>query len=122
MKLIKSQTLFDGRYENKDVLIGFEGEKIVYVGKKKPAKGEIIAEGTVTPAFVDAHSHIGMIRAGEPDREEEANEQMNTIYPLVNALHSIYMDDPAFGESVESGVLYSTILPGSGNVMGGRRS
>jgi imidazolonepropionase-like amidohydrolase len=120
MKLIKSQTLFDGRYENKDVFIGFEGEKIVYVGNKKPEEGEIIAEGTVTPAFVDAHSHIGMIRAGEPDREEEANEQMNTIYPLVNALHSIYMDDPAFGESVESGVLYSTILPGSGNVIGGK--
>lgn len=120
MKLIKSQTLFDGRYENKDVFIGFEGEKIVYVGNKKPAEGEIIAEGTVTPAFVDAHSHIGMIRAGEPDREEEANEQMNTIYPLVNALHSIYMDDPAFVESVESGVLYSTILPGSGNVIGGK--
>lgn len=120
MKLIKSQTLFNGRYENKDVFIGFEGEKIVYVGNKKPAEGEIIAEGTVTPAFVDAHSHIGMIRAGEPDREEEANEQMNTIYPLVNALHSIYMDDPAFVESVESGVLYSTILPGSGNVIGGK--
>jgi imidazolonepropionase-like amidohydrolase len=30
------------------------------------------------------------------------------------------MDDPAFGESVESGVLYSTILPGSGNVIGGK--
>lgn len=45
---------------------------------------------------------------------------MNTIYPLVNALHSIYMDDPAFGESVESGMLYSTILPGSGNVIGGK--
>jgi hypothetical protein len=48
MKLIKSQTLFDGRYENKDVFIGFEGEKIVYVGNKKPEEGEIIAEGTVT--------------------------------------------------------------------------
>jgi imidazolonepropionase-like amidohydrolase len=120
MKLIKAQTLFDGRDENKDVFIGFEGEKIVYVGNNKPEEGEIIAEGTVTPAFVDAHSHIGMIRAGEPDREEEANEQMNTVYPLVNALHSIYMDDPAFGESVESGVLYSTILPGSGNVIGGK--
>jgi imidazolonepropionase-like amidohydrolase len=61
-----------------------------------------------------------MVRAGEPDWEEEANERMNTVYPLVNALHSIYMDDPSFGESVESGVLYSTVLPGSGNVIGGK--
>ncbi len=119
MKLIKSQTLFDGRDEARDVFIGFEGDKITYIGNNKQ-DGEIIAEGTVTPAFIDAHSHIGMVRAGEPDREEEANEHMSTVYPLVNALHSIYMDDPAFGESVESGVLYSTILPGSGNVIGGK--
>lgn len=42
MKLIKSQTLFDGRDENRDVFIGFEGEKIVYVGNNKPEEGEII--------------------------------------------------------------------------------
>ena len=30
------------------------------------------------------------------------------------------MDDPAFKESVENGVLYSTALPGSGNVIGGK--
>jgi hypothetical protein len=39
---------------------------------------------------------------------------------LVTALHSIYMDDPSFTESVESGVLYSTVLPGSGNIIGGK--
>jgi imidazolonepropionase-like amidohydrolase len=45
---------------------------------------------------------------------------MNSVYPLVNALHSIYVDDPSFAESVESGVLYSTVLPGSGNIIGGK--
>ncbi len=119
MKLIRCHRLFDGRNESRDVFVGFENENIGYVGNVKH-EGEIIGEGIVTPAFVDAHSHIGMIRAGEPDREEEANEKMSTVYPLVNALHSIYMDDPAFAESVESGVLYSTILPGSGNVIGGK--
>ena len=49
-----------------------------------------------------------MVRSGEPGKEEESNEQMNSVYPLVNALHSIYMDNPSFAESVESGVLYST--------------
>jgi imidazolonepropionase-like amidohydrolase len=29
------------------------------------------------------------------------------------------MDDPSFKESVESGVLYSTVLPGSGNIIAG---
>ena len=65
----------------------------------------------VTPAFIDSHNHIGMIRSGKPSKEE-ANEQMSSVYPLVNALHSIYMDDSSFIESTESGVLYSTVLPG----------
>lgn len=127
MKLIKSKILFDGVDERKDLFIGFEGSEIKYVGNTKPEEGvgnEIIAEGddgvVVTPAFIDSHSHIGMVRSGEPSKEEEANEQMNSVYPLVNALHSIYMDDPSFNESVESGVLYSTVLPGSGNIIGGK--
>jgi imidazolonepropionase-like amidohydrolase len=66
----------------------------------------------VTPAFIDSHGHIGMVRSGEPGKKEEVNEQMSSVYPLVHALHSIYMDDSSFIESTESGVLYSTVLPG----------
>jgi imidazolonepropionase-like amidohydrolase len=108
------------------MIIGFEEDEIKYVGIRKPDEDrgtEIILEGddiVVTPAFIDSHSHIGMVRSGEPDKEEESNEQMNSVYPLVTALHSIYMDDPSFTESVESGVLYSTVLPGSGNIIGGK--
>ena len=125
MKLIKSRVLFDGVDEKENLLIGFEGDQITYVGSRKPedTDSEIILEGddiVVTPAFIDSHSHIGMVRSGEPGNEEESNEQMNSVYPLVNALHSIYMDDPSFTESVESGVLYSTVLPGSGNIIGGK--
>ena len=76
--------------------------------------------GAVTPAFIDPHSHIGMVRSGEPSGEEEANEHIDSIFPLVNALHSVYMDDVSFKESVESGVLYSVVLPGSGNIIGGK--
>ncbi|HZC49256.1 MAG TPA: amidohydrolase family protein [Nitrososphaeraceae archaeon] len=121
MKVIKSRLLFDGIDEKRDCFIGFENDEIKYVGNSQPKESsEIIAEGVVvTPAFIDSHSHIGMVRSGEPDKEEEANEHMNSVYPLVNALHSIYMDDPSFKESVESGVLYSTVLPGSGNIIAG---
>ena len=121
MKVIKSRSLFDGVDEKRDYFIGFENDEIKYVGNSQPKESsEIIAEGVVvTPAFIDSHSHIGMVRSGEPDKEEEANEHMNSVYPLVNALHSIYMDDPSFKESVESGVLYSTVLPGSGNIIAG---
>lgn len=122
MKLIKSKLLYNGVDEKQDYFIGFEDDEIKYVGSSQPEEGgEIIAEDVVvTPAFIDSHSHIGLVRSGEPDREEEANEHMNSVYPLVNALHSVYMDDPAFKESVESGILYSTVLPGSGNIIAGK--
>lgn len=131
MKFVKCATLYDGSNEIKDCYVGFEGDEIKYVGKSGKSethegttnRNEVIAEGSnynITPGFIDAHSHIGLVRSGEPDKEEEANERFNPIYPLVNALHSIYMDDPSFTESVEGGVLYSTVLPGSGNVVGGK--
>lgn len=124
MKLIKSKVLFDGAEEKEDMIIGFEGDEIKCVGSRKPDedRGTEMIEGddiVVTPAFIDSHSHMGMVRSGEPGIEEESNEQMNSVYPLVTALHSIYMDDPSFTESVESGVLYSAVLPGSGNIIGG---
>jgi imidazolonepropionase-like amidohydrolase len=130
MKLIKCKTLFDGNDEKRNCYVGFESNEIKYVGNGDISSGEGITKGNeivaggddyvITPGFIDAHSHIGLVRSGEPDREEETNDHFNTIYPLVNALHSIYMDDPSFTESVEGGVLYSTVLPGSGNIVGGK--
>ena len=66
MKLIKSKLLYDGGEEKKDYFIGFEDEEIKYVGSSKPeVGGEIIAEDVVvTPAFIDSHSHIGLLRTG----------------------------------------------------------
>ena len=123
MKIIKSTSLYDGDDEKRNYYIGFEDDKIAYVGLEKPLQNdaEIIAEDVVvTPAFIDSHSHIGMVRAGEPEDEDESNEHMDPVFPLVNSMHSIYMDDMSFAESVESGVLYSVVLPGSGNVVGGK--
>ena len=121
MKAIKAKVLYDGtgNRARKDVYVLFENDKIVGVSKEKK-DAEVIAEGIVTPAFIDPHCHIGMARSGEPYQEDETNEHMNAIYPLVNALHSVYMDDRAFKESIEFGVLYSHVMPGSGNIIGGR--
>jgi imidazolonepropionase-like amidohydrolase len=122
MKLIQTKLLFDGIAEQKDCYVGIEEDNIKFVSHTKPSgKHEIIANvGAITPSFIDAHSHIGMVRSGEPASEEEANEKMDSISPLSNALHSVYMDDPSFHESIEAGVLYSVVLPGSGNIIGGK--
>ncbi len=120
-KAIKAEIMYDGteKKAKKNVYIVFNESKITAIRKERK-DAEVIAEGVVTPAFIDAHSHIGMARSGEPYQEDETNEEMNAIYPLVNALHSIYMDDHAFRESIEFGVLYSHVMPGSGNIIGGR--
>src|ERR687889_590999 len=106
------------------MFIGFENDKILYVDSNKPREGaEVVVEGknvVVTPAFIDSHSHIGLQRSAEYSGQYEENEQMDSTTPMVNALHSLYMDDPAFRESVEHGVLYSAAFPGSGNVVGGK--
>ncbi len=121
MQSIKATLLYDGTGSKakKDVYVIFNDGRIVEVGREKKGS-EVIAEGIVTPGFLDPHCHIGMARSGEPYQEDETNEQMNAIYPLVNAIHSVYMDDRAFRESVEFGVLYSHVMPGSGNIIGGR--
>lgn len=122
MKLIKTKVLYDGVKEIKNCFVGFEDSVIKYVGNEKPKGNHEILEdcGAITPAFIDPHSHIGMVRSGEPADEDESNEHKDSIYPLVNALHSVYMDDISFKESVEFGVLYSVVLPGSGNIIGGK--
>ena len=118
MKAVRAKVLYDGVSSRRDVYVSFDGS-VSSVSERKP-DCEIVSEGYVTPAFIDGHSHIGMVRAGEPSAEDESNEQMDSIYPLVSALDSVYMDDHAFEESVENGVLYSVVLPGSGNPIGGK--
>ena len=59
MKLIKSNTLYDGIAERKNLFIGFENDEITFVGSNKPKdEAEVIADGQhicVTPAFIDTH-------------------------------------------------------------------
>ncbi len=119
MKSIHAETLYTGKAVVENAYVVFNGAKIVGVSKAK--KGDVVGEcAVVTPAFVDPHSHIGMERAGEPGDEGEANEHMDAVAPLPDALDSVQMDDPSFREAAEAGVLYSCIVPGSGNIIGGK--
>jgi imidazolonepropionase-like amidohydrolase len=115
--VIKAKVLFDGkkRLENKTVIV--EGNKIVDVTSKR-IKPDF--EGYVTPGIIDAHSHIGMDREGEPYQESETNDYTDQILPLNDPLNSIYFDDRAFKDTVDFGVLYSCVVPGSGNIIGGK--
>ena len=118
MNCVHAKRVYTGRSVVDDAYVAFEGKKIVGVSKTK--KGVLRGRfETVTPAFIDPHSHIGMFRAGEPMSEAEGNEQMDSILALSDALDSVQMDDSAFAAAMEQGVLYSCVVPGSGNIIGG---
>jgi len=113
-----ARRLYTGRQVRDGVYLGFAGTRIT--GLSSRPTGELAGEfPVVTPAFIDPHSHIGMVRAGEPSAEGESNDQQDSLLALADALDSVQMDDPAFREAVEMGVLYSCAMPGSGNIIGG---
>jgi imidazolonepropionase-like amidohydrolase len=115
--IIKAETLYDGRGLQRDMAVVVEDGKISEV-RKRSAKADY--SGIVTPAFIDPHSHIGMHRAGEPGGEGESNDITDQFLPANNPLNSVYFDDPALAEAVDFGFLYSCIVPGSGNLLGGK--
>ncbi len=118
MLSIKGKTVYTGETVKENVYLNFNGKKIDSISEKP--KGDIIGEyEVITPAFIDAHCHIGMFRAGEPPNEADVNDHMDSILPLLDALDSVQMDDTAFQDSIEYGVLYSCVVPGSGNIIGG---
>ncbi|CAB1059997.1 hypothetical protein D1BOALGB6SA_4762 [Olavius sp. associated proteobacterium Delta 1] len=119
MKCIFAETIYTGKSIVSHAYLVFNGQKIT--GISKTAQSQLLGKVNVlTPAFIDPHSHIGMERSGEPSREGEANDQLDSILALSDALDSVQMDDKAFRDAVESGVLYSCVVPGSGNIVGGQ--
>ena len=119
MTSIHSQIIYTGIDTISDGLLTFDSGRIKSITTARGREADM-EFAVITPAFIDPHAHIGMIRAGEPRDEAEANEQMDTILPIADALDSVQMDDPSFKDSVASGVLYSCVVPGSGNIVGGR--
>ncbi|MFP3982904.1 MAG: amidohydrolase family protein [Desulfurivibrionaceae bacterium] len=118
MNCIKAETIYTGTSVLKDSYLLFDGKKITGISDTEEGKLQGSYE-VVTPAFIDPHSHISLVRSGEPESEEEANDNQDPIIALADALDSVQMDDMALRDAVEMGVLYSCILPGSGNIIGG---
>jgi imidazolonepropionase-like amidohydrolase len=118
MPCIKAETIYTGNEVVRDAYLLLDGERIT--GISDQAQGEILEECRVlTPAFIDPHSHIGLARSGEPGAESETNDRQDPFLVLADPLDSLQMDDSALRDAVRSGVLYSCLLPGSGNIIGG---
>jgi len=117
MPAIHARVLYTGKEVLEDAALAWDGKTLASVDTPQ---ADVIGEyAVVTPAIIDAHCHIGLFRAGEPSEESEGNDRMDPILAHADVLDSIQMDDASFADSIESGVLYSCVLPGSGNIIGG---
>ena len=123
--LIRGATILTGtgtRIDSGDVLI-VDG-KIAGVGTQlsAPAGAKVIeANGRwVTPGLIDVHSHLGVYPSPGVDAHSDGNEMVDPVTAQAWAEHAVWPQDPGFQTALEGGVTTLQILPGSGNLIGGR--
>jgi imidazolonepropionase-like amidohydrolase len=88
-----------------------------------PGPGTIVVEGRgkfVTPGIIDPHSHIGVYPVPKTLAHDDGNELTDPITAGVRAEDSFWPQDPAIERAVAGGVTTIGVLPGSGNLIGGR--
>ena len=122
--LITNATILTGsgqRLDDASLLIA--NGKIVFVGEgDAPADVNVIdASGRwVTPGLIDVHSHLGVYASPGVTAHSDGNEMTSPTTPNVWAEHSVWPQDPGFSRALAGGVTALQVLPGSGNLIGGR--
>ncbi len=123
--VLRNATLLIGngeRIEGGDVLIVNGRIERVGKGVRAPAGAvEVDATGRwVTPGIIDVHSHLGVYPSPGMRAHSDGNEMVNPVTAHVWAEHAVWPQDPGFGTALAGGVTAMQILPGSGNLIGGR--
>jgi imidazolonepropionase-like amidohydrolase len=103
-----------------------ENGKIAEVGDgdgQAPADGTVVVDaqgGFVTPGIIDAHSHMGVYPVPKTVAHDDGNELTDPLTAGLRAEDSFWPQDPAIERAVAGGVTTIGVLPGSGNLIGGR--
>ena len=122
--LIENATVLTGTGERLDAAnIILRDGRIEYVGTGDVDEdiNTLDAAGRwVTPGLIDVHSHLGVYPSPGTWAHSDGNEMINPATPNVWAEHSIWPQDPGFSRALAGGVTAMQILPGSGNLIGGR--
>jgi imidazolonepropionase-like amidohydrolase len=74
----------------------------------------------VTPGVIDTHSHLGVYATPGVAAHSDGNEATSPTTPEVEAVDSVWPQDPGFERALAGGVTSLQILPGSANLIGGR--
>jgi imidazolonepropionase-like amidohydrolase len=98
--------------------------RIAAVGQSVSAPpGALVIDASgkwITPGVIDTHSHLGVYAAPGIESLEDGNEMTNPNTAEVSAEHSLWPQDPQFDLALAGGITTIQILPGSGNLFGGR--
>jgi imidazolonepropionase-like amidohydrolase len=98
--------------------------KVAAVGAALPTPVDaVIIDGTgkwVTPGIIDTHSHLGVYAAPGIAAQQDGNELTDPVTAQVWAEHSVWPQDPQFALALAGGITALEVLPGSGNLIGGR--
>ena len=122
--LIRNAVILTGtgeKLENADVLMS-EG-KIQAIGSGLEAGDATVidAEGRwVTPGLIDVHSHLGVYASPSLTAHSDGNEMVEPVTADAWAEHAVWPQDPGFSRALAGGITSMQILPGSGNLIGGR--
>ena len=102
--------------EGRFIAVGNRGEVAI------PEGAEVLnLEGKfVIPGLVDTHSHIGIFPKPSIEANADGNETSGPVQSGIRALDAIWPDDPGIRMALTGGVTTANIMPGSGNVIGGR--
>lgn len=88
-----------------------------------PDEHTAVVDGTgmfVTPGLIDTHSHMGVYASPGVRAHSDGNEMVNPTTPQVWAEHSFWPQDPNLWRATTGGITTIQVLPGSGNLIGGR--
>ncbi len=122
--LITHATILTGTGERlDDASLLISAGKISFVGNGEVDEvvTTIDASGRwVTPGLIDVHSHLGVYASPHVTAHSDGNEMTNPATPNVWAEHSVWPQDPGFARARAGGVTSLQVLPGSGNLIGGR--
>ncbi|MCC7381809.1 MAG: amidohydrolase [Deltaproteobacteria bacterium] len=106
--------------------IVLERGRITAVGREDQVttpNGARVVDGRrkfVTPGLIDTHSHLGVYPTPHVKAHADGNEMTDPTTPYVFSEHSFWPQDPSLERAVAGGVTTMQVLPGSGNVIGGR--
>ena len=123
--LIRGATVLTGtgeRLDGADVLLR-DGRIAAVGGRIEAPAGATVVDGSgkwLTPGIIDVHSHLGVYPSPGVSAHEDGNEMIDPVTPNVWAEHALWPQDPGLAAALAGGVTTLQVLPGSGNLIGGR--